>query len=29
MGKAISALSAEEAGGYFEHCGYRVMVQTF
>jgi hypothetical protein len=29
MGKAISALSAEDARGCFEHCGYRVMVQTF
>ena len=29
MGKAISALSAEDARGFFEHCGYRVMVQTF
>ena len=29
MGKAISALSAEDARDYFEHCGYRVMVQTF
>jgi transposase len=29
MGSAISALSAEEARGFFEHCGYRAMVQTF
>jgi transposase len=29
MGKAISALSAEDARGFFEHCGYRVMVHTF
>lgn len=29
MGSAISALSAKDARGYFEHCGYRVMVQTF
>ena len=29
MGSAISALSAEDARGFFEHCGYRAMVQTF
>jgi transposase len=29
MGKAISALSGEDARGFFEHCGYRTMVQTF
>ena len=29
MGKAISALSAQDARGFFEHCGYRTMVQTF
>jgi transposase len=29
MGRAISALSAEDARGYFEHCGYRAMVQAF
>src|SRR5215204_4921582 len=29
MGKAISALSAEDARGFFEHCGYRAMVQAF
>jgi hypothetical protein len=29
MGKAISALSAEDARGYFEHCGYRAAVQSF
>jgi transposase len=29
MGKAIWALSAEDARGIFEHCGYRAMVQTF
>ena len=29
IGTAISALSAQEAGGLFEHCGYRVGVQTF
>ena len=29
MGKAISALSAEDARGYFEHCGYRAAVQPF
>ena len=29
MGRAISALSAEDARGFFEHCGYRAMVQAF
>lgn len=29
MGIAISALSAEDARGFFEHCGYRAMVQAF
>jgi hypothetical protein len=29
MGKAISALSAQDACGFFEHCGYRAMVQMF
>jgi transposase len=29
MGSAISALSGEDARGFFEHCGYRAMVQTF
>jgi transposase len=29
MGPAISALSAEDARGFFEHCGYRVAVQPF
>ena len=29
MGSAISALSAEDARGFFEHCSYRAMVQTF
>jgi len=29
MGKAISALGAEDARGFFEHCGYRVVVQPF
>jgi transposase len=29
MGSAILALSAEDARGYFEHCGYRAMVQAF
>jgi hypothetical protein len=27
IGAAISALSAHAAGGFFEHCGYRVGVQ--
>jgi transposase len=29
MGKAISALSTQDALGFFEHCGYRAMVQAF
>jgi transposase len=29
MGTAISALSAQDARGFFEHCGYRVVVQPF
>ena len=29
IGAAISALSAQDARGFFEHCGYRVGVQTF
>ena len=29
LGAAISALSAQEARGFFEHCGYRAMVQLF
>jgi transposase len=29
IGAAISALSAKDARGFFEHCGYRVMVQPF
>ena len=29
IGAAISALSAQEARGLFEHCGYHVGVQTF
>ena len=29
IGRAISALSAEDACGFFEHCGYRAMVQSF
>jgi transposase len=28
MGKAISALSAHDAHGFFEHCGYRMLVQS-
>jgi transposase len=27
MGTAISALSAQDARGFFEHCGYHVVVQ--
>src|SRR5215213_10084042 len=29
IGAAISALSAQDARGFFEHCGYRAMVQSF
>jgi hypothetical protein len=29
IGAAISALSAEDARGFFEHCRYRAMVQPF
>jgi transposase len=29
MGTAISALSAQDARGFFEHCGYSVAVQPF
>jgi len=29
IGVAISALSAKDARGFFEHCGYRVIVQPF
>src|SRR5215218_7355950 len=29
IGVAISALSAQDARGFFEHCGYRDMVQLF
>ena len=29
MGKAISALTTQDARGYFEHCGYRVVAQAF
>jgi transposase len=29
MGMAISALSARDARGFFEHCGYRATVQSF
>jgi transposase len=29
MGKAISAVGTEDARGYFEHCGYRAVVQPF
>ena len=27
IGRAISAVSARDARGFFEHCGYRAMVQ--
>jgi transposase len=29
IGAAISALSAEDARGFFEHCGCRAAVQLF
>ena len=29
MGQAISAVSARDARGFFEHCGYRAVVQSF
>ncbi len=29
IGRAISAVSAQDARGFFEHCGYRAMVQLF
>ncbi len=29
MGTAISALTAQDARGFFEHCGYRAAVQSF
>jgi hypothetical protein len=27
MGVAISAVTAQDAHGFFEHCGYRIPVQ--
>jgi hypothetical protein len=27
MGIAISAVGAHDAPGFFEHCGYRLLVQ--
>lgn len=29
MGTAISMLTAQDARGFFEHCGYRVVDQPF
>jgi hypothetical protein len=29
IGAAISALSVQDAIGFFEHCGYRAVVQPF
>jgi transposase len=29
IGTAISAITDQDARGFFEHCGYRAMVQTF
>jgi transposase len=29
IGQAISVISARDARGFFEHCGYRAMVQPF
>ena len=28
LGKAISAVTAKEARGFFEHCGYGMLVQS-
>jgi transposase len=28
MGAALDAISAEDAHGFFSHCGYRTPVQT-
>ena len=28
MGQAISAVSARDAQGFFEHCGYRAVVRS-
>jgi hypothetical protein len=27
IGRALSTISASDAEGYFEHCGYRAVVQ--
>ena len=29
MGQALSAVSARDARGFFEHCGYCIVVQPF
>jgi transposase len=29
LGTAISAVSARDARGFFEHCGYGMLVQSF
>jgi hypothetical protein len=29
LGTAISAITDQDARGFFEHCGYRAMVQLF
>jgi transposase len=29
LGAAISAITDQDARGFFEHCGYRVLVQSF
>ncbi len=29
MGRALDAVTARDARGFFEHCGYRTMVQPF
>ncbi len=29
MGQAISAVTAQDAQGFFEHCGYRAVVRSF
>jgi hypothetical protein len=28
IGSALSALTAKDARGFFEHCGYRMSVQS-
>jgi hypothetical protein len=28
IGKALSTITVSDAEGYFEHCGYRAVVQS-